>query len=998
MITPYHAKYYAHELTAKKPAHLIDRLTYSLVEASVDLNPHQIEAALFALRSPLSKGVILADEVGLGKTIEAGLLLCQYWAEHKRHLLIICPASLRRQWSIELEEKFRMPSLILENKTYQKMQKDGMAPLMFEGAIIMSFHFAARLKDELQRINWDLCVIDEAHKLRNVYKKDNKMGKAICDALQDKRKALLTATPLQNSLMELYGLGMLIDDRIFGSEEAFKENYINGKPNLTELQERLKPFVHRTLRRDVLEYIRYTNREAITIPFTPSKEEEELYNLLSDFILRRDTYSIPTAQRKLVVLVIRKLLSSSTYAIIGTLKTIKQRLLDLQEGETITENVAGQLAHDNELGSEYDEESETVDAAGRPEPTPAGVPAQPPKILNQDIDEDKLKAELAEIDHYIDIARSITVETKAVKLLHALEVGFARMQELGGQEKVIIFTESNRTQRYLYEYLEQQPEYKGQIVTFNGQNNDELARSIYNQWKEEHDGSDRITGARDVDMRQALVDHFRHHAKVMIATEAAAEGMNLQFCSLLVNYDLPWNPQRVEQRIGRCHRYGQKHDVVVINFLNEKNWADQRIYELLRYKFQLFDGVFGASDEVLGRIEDGIDFEKRISDIFDTCRSPEEIEQAFNGLREELEEPITERVTQARKMLFENFDEDVHARLKLHKKQAEERKDEMLDTFWLLTKYVLIEKFSDQFLGEYHFDDRRRMFGTLKDEIEPPANWHERKVNCSFAYRLVGFDAKDERDRWSMMSKQERKRIKLQPRIYKPSSDLGKKVLASAKSLETGPAHLVFDYESYPHKITVLENLRGTAGWIRATELNAKSFEENTHMILAAVDADGNQIPDEVARKLFKLQVKEEGSYRTPPDEALLSGIVENAFSDFLQGMDQHNSDFFNEEMEKLDKWAEDRRTGLKASLKELDEQIKDMKKRIRQTGNLPDKLALQKKVRKLEGKRDEAWREYDDSAKVIEEKKDELIDMVEAKLKQQTSRQELFNISFEIH
>ncbi len=985
MITPYHAKYYAHELTAKKPAHLVDRLTYSLVEASVDLNPHQIEAALFALRSPLSKGVILADEVGLGKTIEAGLLLCQYWAEHKRRLLIICPASLRRQWSIELEEKFRMPSLILENKTYQKMQKDGVAPLMFDGAIILSFHFAARLKDELQRINWDLCVIDEAHKLRNVYKKDNKMGKAICEALRDKRKALLTATPLQNSLMELYGLGMLIDDRIFGSEEAFKDNYINGKPNLTELQERLKPFVHRTLRRDVLEYIRYTNREAITIPFTPSKEEEELYNLLSDFILRRDTYSIPTAQRKLVVLAIRKLLSSSTYAIIGTLKTIKQRLVDLQQGEEVEENIAGQLSHENDLGSEYDEESESL-------------PAERPRILNQDINEEKLKAELAEIDHYIDIARSITVETKAVKLLHALEVGFERMRELGAQEKVIIFTESNRTQRYLKDYLQAQPEYKDKIVTFNGQNNDELARSIYNQWKEEHDGSDRITGSRDVDMRQALVDHFRNHAKVMIATEAAAEGMNLQFCSLLVNYDLPWNPQRVEQRIGRCHRYGQQYDVVVINFLNEKNWADQRIYELLRYKFQLFDGVFGASDEVLGRIEDGIDFEKRVSDIFDTCRTPEEIEEAFNGLRDELEEPITERVTQARKILFENFDEDVHQRLKLHKKQAEERKDEMLDTFWLLTKYVLIEKFSDQFLGEYHFDDHRRMFGTLKDEIEKPANWHERKVNCSFAYRLISFDTEDKRDRWSMMSKQERKRLKLQPKIYKPSSDLGKKVLESAKLLKTESTHLVFDYENYPNKITVLENLRGKAGWVRAAELTTKSFEENTYLILAATDDEGNQISDEVVRKLFKLEAKEESAYRNPPDEALLTGIVEDSFQEFLAGMDQNNNDFFNEEMDKLDKWAEDRRTGLKTTLKELDDQIKELKKQTRNTGNLPDRLALQKKVRKLEGKRDEAWREYDDSAKVIEEKKDELIDMVEKRLKQQTSTQELFNISFEIH
>ena len=222
-------------------------------------------------------------------------------------------------------------------------------------------------------------------------------------------------------------------------------------------------------------------------------------------------------------------------------------------------------------------------------------------------------------------------------------------------------------------------------------------------------------------------------------------------------------------------------------------------------------------------------------------------------------------------------------------------------------------------------------------------------------------------------------------------------MLETAKSLETGPAHLIFDYASYPNKITVLENLQGKRGWIRAVELNTKSFEENTHLVLAATDEDGNHISDEVARKLFKLQVKEQGDYHTPADEALLSGIVEDAFSGFIKGMDQHNSDFFNEEMDKLDKWAEDRRTAMKTSLKDLDDQIKEVKKDIRHTGNLPDKLALQKKVRKLEGKRDEAWREYDNSAKMIEEKKDELIDMVEAQLKAQTSRHELFNISFEI-
>ena len=117
-------------------------------------------------------------------------------------------------------------------------------------------------------------------------------------------------------------------------------------------------------------------------------------------------------------------------------------------------------------------------------------------------------------------------------------------------------------------------------------------------------------------MRSALVDYFRDEGQIMIATEAGAEGINLQFCSLVVNYDLPWNPQRIEQRIGRCHRYGQKHDVVVVNFLNRKNEADQRVYQLLSEKFQLFEGVFGASDEVLGAIESGVDFEKRIAGIY----------------------------------------------------------------------------------------------------------------------------------------------------------------------------------------------------------------------------------------------------------------------------------------------------------------------------------------------------------------------------------------------
>ncbi|WP_140440593.1 helicase-related protein, partial [Escherichia coli] len=138
----------------------------------------------------------------------------------------------------------------------------------------------------------------------------------------------------------------------------------------------------------------------------------------------------------------------------------------------------------------------------------------------------------------------------------------------------------------------------GRVVTFSGTNNTPQTNQIYQQWLEEYRGSSRITGSAQIDKRSALIDHFKDHAEIMIATEAAAEGVNLQFCSLLINYDLPWNPQRIEQRIGRCHRYGQEFDVVVINFLNQRNQADQRVLELLTEKFNLFDGVFGASDSV----------------------------------------------------------------------------------------------------------------------------------------------------------------------------------------------------------------------------------------------------------------------------------------------------------------------------------------------------------------------------------------------------------------
>jgi len=175
----------------------------------------------------------------------------------------------------------------------------------------------------------------------------------------------------------------------------------------------------------------------------------------------------------------------------------------------------------------------------------------------------------------------------------------------------------------------------------------------------------------------------------MVATEAAAEGINLQFCSLVVNYDLPWNPQRIEQRIGRCHRYGQKHDVVVVNFLNKANEDDVRVYELLAQKFQLFDGVFGASDEVLGAIESGVDFERRIAEIYQRCRTEEQINASFDELQRELAGEIDSQMKLTRQKLLENCDEEVQEKLKISLRESKEYLGRFEQRLWALTKYFL---------------------------------------------------------------------------------------------------------------------------------------------------------------------------------------------------------------------------------------------------------------------------------------------------------------------
>lgn len=674
--TVHQIRFFAEQLMLKRPQHSLDGLASAMSGVKVDLNPHQVDAALFALQSPLSSGALLADEVGLGKTIEAGLVLAQCWSERKRKILLIVTASLRTQWRSELEEKFFINSEILESRNYNKAKKNDPSCnpfLVQDSVVICSYNFASAKMHDVRAVEWDLIIMDEAHKLRNVYKRNNVMGNNLKTALAGRKKLLLTATPLQNNLMELYGLVSIIDERVFGDSDVFREVYVNVSNIETRnrnLKARLQNCCKRTLRRQVTEYVSYTERRAIMQEYTPSPEEEQLYTDVSNYLQRERLYAFPQGQRQLLMLVARKLLASSSMAIQGTLSTIVERL-NLKLTDYQTQLNLSDL-------DDYDGIEELIDEESNGDDTGA--------VEAMSADYEGIKEEIEELKRYAALAENITTNAKGDNLLTALQSGFEMNERLGGARKAVIFTESKRTQKYLMNLLSQHG-YDGQIVFLDGSNNDPVSTRVFKEWKERHKDDGLISGSTTADKKAAIVEEFRDRASILIGTEAAAEGINLQFCNIVVNYDLPWNPQRIEQRIGRCHRYGQKNDVIVINFLNRANAADQRVFDLLSQKFRLFDGVFGSSDEVLGAIEDGVDFEKRILDIYQTCRSPEEIKAAFDGLQEELSDQISENITKARQSILENFDEEVA----VHLKSCHEGTKTELDKFsrWLCNFFIM---------------------------------------------------------------------------------------------------------------------------------------------------------------------------------------------------------------------------------------------------------------------------------------------------------------------
>ncbi len=920
--------YQIHRLRLRHPKWEQQGTNQALIEAKIDAIPHQVDAAMFAFRNPIAGGVILADEVGLGKTIETGLILSQMWAEGKRSFLIISPKSLRHQWREELRNLFDLKADIVDTSIYKKMISNSLSdPFKAEAKIVVTNeHFIEKYPEAVRAGNWDFVVIDEAHKLRNVWKvgkNDAKRAKAIRRTIEPYRKLLLTATPIQNNLMELYGLVSFIDPMVLGTAESFQRLFKNipdeiKEERLLELRSRMSRFFKRELRKNVLTYIQYTVRNPITITYDPSDEEEELREKFESYLRSTDIVAIPPSASHLLRLVYLKLLASSSFALKNSLLNLYKRLmqhsilikrkdvfeklesmiqaaLTLENGRKAHElelfekklykgirkkNFEGLLAelHPETLLEELSEEEQELALNYEDEALEESEADEAPAI-----EPGRIIDEAGLILEFIILSRKISENKKAKALISTLTQQFEKARVEGWPEKAVIFTEFRATQDYVLTALENMGiDLENDVVVFNG-------------------------SSGDADSRKKLVDEFRDSKKIFLATEAGAEGLNLQFCNLIVNYDLPWNPQRIEQRIGRCHRYGQKLDVVVVNFVNEKNVADKRVLELLQEKFNLFKGAFGASDEVLGLIESGTDFEREIMKIYLSCRTADEIRIAFDNLLNENREFVDQKMSELKQNILNTFDEEVQRKLKvLHEKTVNE-----IDVVQKCVRDIILSAAGQSFV----FD------GSTVQVVTPRFGLDSAKV-YSFDRMKSG------------------KEIEL---LHTHSNILDEILKHLPRK-----GHVEFHY-SGRHNVAQVAPLVGTSGRFIVYKTTLHGIEQKEFLVPIFLDQDGKELSQEVSQKI--IGISSTLKVATEVESIQNSeGLLKLAIKDLVGEFSQYHEALYDEEIEKVERYFDDLQELKKFEIDDIQKEIEDLKKE-RNSVPFASKKEINAKIQKLKDK-----------------------------------------------
>jgi len=642
-----------------------ERYAASQRQARIDPNPHQIDAVIFALRRLREGGCILADEVGLGKTIEAGLVIAQSRAEGEQRILLIVPKSLIGQWQNELLNLFGIEA--------REDHTNFVAP----GVYLLGREFAGseRGAEPLSACApFDLVVIDEAHEifagLHKRYDRDGIYDETSDDALMAHRVRsflrtspvlLLTATPMQNSLAELWGLVQYVEPTgtLLGDITTFREVFcadddrtlVPGQEH--ELQRRLGSVLQRTLRRQAQEFLDrpFTQRRCRLYEYEMSSDERSLYDDVTEYLLQPSLYAFAGSQRRLLLIGFHRRMASSIPALAASLENVAARLRRLKAGQPAAVST-------EDLRDLEDEEDVEVEAEEQTVPADTGVVAK----------------ELSLVEDFVARARSLPHDAKARSFQDAIRVILERGRDGRGSGKAVVFTESITTQEYLRRLLLDMGLGDEDVTLFRGTNDHGRAKQAHARWVQE-EGRNLPPGTRptrEVAVRLALVHEFRTRSKVLVCTEAGAKGLNLQFCETIINYDLPWNPQRIEQRIGRCHRYSQQRDVTVVNFIARDNEAHHLTFEILSQKLDLFGKVLDASDHVLHEPRTdapetavsavSIEFENDLRRIYSRSRTLDEVTREIAALRDKIgakREAFEKEYERTSQIIESRFDEDV---------------------------------------------------------------------------------------------------------------------------------------------------------------------------------------------------------------------------------------------------------------------------------------------------------------------------------------------------
>jgi adenine-specific DNA-methyltransferase len=933
-MVPFHQRVLAEDLVRTRRPDDRERYAAAQRQARIDPNPHQIDAVIFALRRLREGGCILADEVGLGKTIEAGLVIAQSRAEGAQRILLIVPKSLLGQWQTERLELFGIPC--------QEAASSFIAP----GVYLVGREFAGgqRGSDLLGTAPpFDLAVIDEAHEffagLYRRYGPDGQYDETSEEAMMAHRVRsllratpvlLLTATPIQNSLAELWGLVQYVEPTgtLLGDLPTFRKVFCEDNDRVLvhgqehELQRRLAIVLQRTLRRQAQEFLDrpFTQRRCRLYEYGMSAAERSLYEDVTEYLLEPTLNAFAGNQRKLMLIGFHRRMASSVEALATSLDNVAARLRRMQTGQA-TDDTAFTLFRDLEDEEEVEQDT--------PE-------------IPQDLEPSSVADELSRVESFISRARSLPADAKARRFQDAVKVILELGEKGRGTGKAVVFTESITTQDYLRKLLLDLGLHDEDITLFRGMNNSARAQQAYARWKEEQ-GPYLPSGAapsREVAIRLALVHEFRTRSRIFISTEAGAKGLNLQFCETVINYDLPWNPQRIEQRIGRCHRYRQERDVTVINFTSRDNEAQQLTFDILSQKLDLFGKVLDASDNVLHEPRTdspeiavsalSTDFETDLRDIYSRSRTVEEMTREIAALRDKISErrdTYEREYLRTSQIIESRFDDKVR---KVFRNLKDDLPNGLADLDRDLANLV------DGFLSAQSIpfkranNDGRVVFTLAKGAALPAELGQSRKFATGDARRIKGAEALN---------------------LLHP---LVQQAIATARAWPGGGA---IEFALPFTASQELQALAGKKGLLCAIRVRYEGFEPAESLLGAAV-VDGLPIDPALATEMLRLPAIESQPFETHADAQLLDDAIEEAVFVDQRRMEQDENRHFERATGQLERYVEDKILVSRREFLHLEQRLRSAKARRDQVVGASARERVEQEIDQLATRADTFERE----------------------------------------